>query len=133
MRPHSLGTLVSAFVALAFTAGNASAGTTYQITSSTGGDTRMFEVSFGGGKAFERLTAFDPKSKKFVYLDFRRDSPAPKPAGTIWDHRTGETLLLYKFPGVDQPLPLIPSIDDLKVCPFTGAKDLKTKVKLIYD
>jgi hypothetical protein len=133
MKPYSLGALVSALVALALTAGNGSAGTTYQVTSSTGKETRTYEVSFGGGKLFERLTAFDPQSKKFVYLDFRRGSPAPEPAGAIWDHRTGETLLLYKFPGVDQPLPLIPSVGDLKVCPFTGAKNLKIQVKEIYD
>jgi hypothetical protein len=133
MKPHSLGSLVSALVALALTAGNGSAGTTYQITSSTGKETLTYEVSFGGGKQFERVTAFDPKSKQFVYLDFRRGSPTPEPAGAIWDHRTGETLWLYKFPGVDQPLPLISSIDDLKVCPFTGAKDLKKKVKLMFD
>src|SRR4051812_35999373 len=133
MNPYGLGTLVSAFVALTFTAGNGSAGTTYEVTSSTSKETRTYKVSFGGGRRFERLTAFDPKSKQFVYLDFPRGSPAPEPAGAIWDHRTGETLLLYKFPGVDQPLPVIPSIDELKVCPFTGARDLKTKVLLIYD
>jgi hypothetical protein len=130
---HRIGALVFALVALALTAGIGSAGTTYQVTSSTGEETRTYEVSFGGGKQFERLTAFDPTSKKFVYLDFRRDSPVPKPVGAIWDHRTGETLPLYSFPGVDQPLPVIPSIEDLKVCPFTGAKDLKVTVKVRYD
>jgi hypothetical protein len=133
MKPHRIGASVAAVVALALTAGIGSAGTTYQITSSNGKETRTYEVSFGGGKLFERLTAFDPKSKQFVYLSFRRGSPAPEPVGAIWDHRTGETLPLYRFPGVDQPLPVIPSIDDLRVCPFTGARDLKKTVKVIYD
>jgi hypothetical protein len=133
MIPHRSGALVFALVALALTAGNGYAGTTYQVTSSTGKETRTYEVSFGGGKLFGRLTAFDPKSRKFVYLDFRRGSPAPKPAGAIWDHRTGETLPLYQFPGVDQTLPVIPSIEDLRACPFTGARDLKVTVQERYD
>jgi hypothetical protein len=133
MKPRRIGAPVFAFVALALTAGVGSAGTTYQVTSTSGKETRTYEVSFGGGKLFERLTAFDPKSRRFVYLDYRRGTPAPKPAGVVWDHRAGETLPLHQFPGVDQPLPVIPSIEDLRVCPFTGARDLKKTVLKVYD
>ena len=109
------------------------AGTIYRITSTDGNKSIEYEVKFGGGKLFEQLTAFDPKSKKFVYLCWNRNTPAPKPAGTIWDHRSGELIQLYKFPGVDQPLPAISSINDLKVCPFTGDKNLKAVPAAVYD
>jgi hypothetical protein len=109
------------------------AGTTYRITSTDGKESMEYNVDFGGGKLFEKYTAFDPKSKKFVYLSWERDEPAPKPAGTIWDHRSGELIRLYKFPKVDQPLPVIPSINDLKVCPFTGDKKFKAVPSVVFD
>ena len=109
------------------------AGTTYRITSTDGKKSIEYTVDFGGGKLFEKLTAFDPKSNKFVYLSWNRDNPAPTPAGTIWDHRSGELIRLYKFPAVDQPLPAIPSIKDLKVCPFTGDKKFKAEPFVVYD
>jgi hypothetical protein len=40
---------------------------------------------------------------------------------------------LYKFPGVDQPLPAIPGIEHLKVCPFTGDKKFKAVRFVAYD
>jgi hypothetical protein len=109
------------------------AGTTYRVTSKDGDKEKTYEVNFGGGRRFERYTAFDPVSKKFVYLDWNRGTEGPKPAGEIWDYRTGETIKLYKFPGVDQPLPVIPSMEDMKVCPFTGAKSFKAERFRIYD
>jgi hypothetical protein len=109
------------------------AGTTYRITSTDGKKSMTYRVNFGGGKLFEQFTAFDPKSKKFVYLTWKRDKPAPTPAGTIWDHRSGELIRLYKFPGVEQPLPTIPSIGVLKVCPFTGDRKFKAVPTVAYD
>jgi hypothetical protein len=109
------------------------AGTIYRITSTDGKKSIEYKVDFGGGKLFQRLTAFDPKSEKFVYLSWKRGEPTPKPAGTIWDHRSGELIRLYKFPGVDQPLPVIPGIEDLKVCPFTGDKKFKAVRFVAYD
>jgi hypothetical protein len=116
-------------VVLLTAGGQVQAGTTYRITSTDGKKSMEYKVDFGGGKLFEKLTAFDPKSKTFVYLSWMRD----KPAGTIWDYRSGEVIRLYKFPGVDQPLPAIPSINDLKVCPFTGDKKFNAVPSVIYD
>ena len=78
-------------------------------------------------------TAYDPASKEFVYLKWMRGEAAPKPVASIWDHRTGETIALYKFPGVKSPLPVIPSIDAMKVCPKTGDKNFKHKATIAYD
>jgi hypothetical protein len=125
--------LLIAAAVLASASSLASAGTEYRITSKDGEKTITYVVQFGGGRRFERFTAFDPKSKKFVYLDFDLDGKGPTPAGTIWDHRTGETIKLFKFPKVNQPLPLIPSIEDMKVCPITGDKHFKSERFRIYD
>ena len=108
-------------------------GEIYRITSSDGKNDITYEVKFGGGKKFEQLTAFDPASKKFVYLQWDRDGSKPEPCGSIWDYKTGDTISLYKFPGVAQPLPVIPSIGDLKICPKTGTKILSKERTIIFD
>jgi hypothetical protein len=123
--------LAAAFLAL--TASISAAGTGYKVTAMQGDKEVTYEVKFGGGRAFERWTAFDPASKKFVYLDWKRGQAEPKPVATIWDHRTGETVKLYKFPGVEGPLTVIPSVEDMKVCPMTGDKKLKAVPVLAYD
>lgn len=105
----------------------------YRITCSDGKNEVTYEVRFGGGKAFEQYTAYDPASKKFVYLTWKRDTPAPKPVGSIWNHKSGETIQLYKFPDVAQPLPIIPSIEDMKVCPKTGSKTFKKELVAFID
>ncbi len=51
----------------------------------------------------------------------------------VWDHRTGETIPLYRFPDTRNPLPVIPSIKALKVCPITGDKDFKARLHIIID
>lgn len=109
------------------------AGEGYEVTSTDGKTTKTYMVRFGGGKLMERATAFDPASQKFVYLTWERDTPMPKPVGSIWLAATGETIPLYKFPNVETPLPIIPSIKDLKVCPYTGDKNLKTELKMFFD
>src|SRR5262245_13748184 len=114
-------------------AASAPAGTIYEVTASSGTEKTTYLVKFGGGKAVSQWTAFDPKSKKFVYLTWGRNDPAPEPAATIWDHRIGETVKLYKFPNVEQPIPVIPSIQDMKVCPLTGDKDFTFKRVGNYD
>src|SRR5215470_2181454 len=114
-------------------AGAASAGTIYEVNATNGTEKVTYRVKFGGGKAVAQWTAFDPKSKKFVYLTWERSDPAPEPVATIWDHRTGEPVKLYKFPNVEQPLPVIPSIQDMKVCPLTGDKDFTFKRVGNYD
>ncbi len=123
--------LALAFLVLA--TASADAGTGYKVTAKDGDKDVTYTVNFGGGRRFERWTAFDPASKKFVYLDWTRGEAEPKPAATIWDHRTGETTKLYKFPGVDSPLPVIPSIEAMKVCPLTGDKKFKAERFLNYD
>src|SRR5687767_10221882 len=104
-------------------AGIGSAGTIYEVTATKGEEKVTYRVKFGGGKAVNQWTAFDPQSKKFVYLTWQRGDPQPEPATVFWDHRTGETVKLYKFPRVEHPLPLIPSIKEMKVCPLTGDKE----------
>ena len=111
----------------------ASAGTGYEVTAKKGDKTITYMVKFGGGRMFEQYTAYDPVSDKFVYLTWDRGTEAPKPVGTIWDHETGRKLELYQFPDVDHPLPIIPTIDAMKVCPRTGDRDFKTKAVLAYD
>jgi hypothetical protein len=120
-------------LALSVAASQVLAGNAYQITSSDGSKSITYEVKFGGAKLYEQWTAFDPATKKFVYLTWKRDTPAPEPAARIWDYHTGEIVPLYKFPGVEQPLPIIPSIADLKVCPLTGDKHPKIEETRIYD
>jgi hypothetical protein len=109
------------------------AGEVYRVTATRGGKPLTYEVKFGGGKLFEQWTAFDPVSKKFVYLTWPRRQDRPKPTGSIWDHRTGQTINLYKFPGVEQPLPVIPSIDDLKFDPLTGDTGFTATAVVTYD
>jgi len=121
------------FLLLVLPANSAFAGTGYEITSAEGGKTVTYMVNFGGGFMFKQHTAYEPISKKFVYLQWPRDKQAPKPAGAIWDHQTGQTIDLYQFPGVKHPLPVIPSIEAMKVCPRTGDRNFKAKPIIAYD
>ncbi|MDY3562328.1 hypothetical protein R5W23_003793 [Gemmata sp. JC673] len=122
-----------AVAVLALTAAAAEAGNVYKITAKKGDEEVVYNVKFGGGRRFEQFTAFDPVSKKFVYLTWNRGETAPKPAATIWDHRTGETIKLYTFPDVETPLPAIPAVDAIKVCPMTGDKGFKVEKTIVYD
>ncbi len=125
-------TLVSA-VLLACAAA-APAGTIYKVTAKKGDATVTYEVQFGGTRLMETWTAFDPKTKKFVHLKWpRRGGKAPEPVASIFDHRTGETVRLYKFPGADGPLPVIPDMDAMKVCPLTGDKAFKAVPHIAID
>lgn len=124
---------ILALAALALLVSAADAGTGYKVTAKKGDETITYDVKFGGGRRFEQWTAFDPASKKFVYLDWTRGEAEPKPAAAVWDHRTGEAVKLYKFPGVDHPLPVIPSIEEMKVCPLTGDKAFKAVALIAYD
>ena len=130
MNCHSV--FVALLTLLAFTQYSA-AGSIYQITSSDGKNEITYEVKFGGGRKFDQMTAYDPASKSFVYLQWERTGTKPEPTGSIWDHKTGETIMLYKFPGVTQPLPIIPTIDDLTICPKTGSKKITKKRTIIFD
>lgn len=121
------------FLFIVFLASTATAGTGYEITSKDGDKVVSYMVKFGGGKAFEQHTAFDPSSKKFVYLTWPRGQAPPKPVYSIWDHQTGQLIDLYQFPGAKHPLPVIPSIEAMKVCPITGDKNFKKKAVLAYD
>lgn len=109
------------------------AGTGYEVTSSDGQQTVTYMVNFGGGRMFQQHTAYDPASKEFIYLRWKRGEKAPEPVSSIWDHRTGETIPLYQFPGAKHPLPVIPSIDAMKVCPKTGDKNFKYEARIAYD
>jgi len=118
---------------LAILTSTAFAGTGYQVTSQDGEETVTYMVKFGGGFFFQQHTAYDPESEEFVYLTWEREKESPEPICSIWDHKTGETVDLYKFPNVEHPLPIIPSMDEMKVCPKTGDKDFKSQPLLAYD
>jgi hypothetical protein len=124
---------ILAVAILVLTASTSLAGTGYKVTSKQGDKEVTYDVKFGGGRRFEQWTAFDPASKKFVYVQWPRGEAEPKPAATIWDHRTGETVKLYKFPGVESPLPVIPSVEAMKICPLTGDKGFKAMPTFAYD
>jgi hypothetical protein len=109
------------------------AGTVYKVTSKMGDKTVTYDVRFGGTRLNDHMTAFDPMTRKFVYLTWPRRGKKPEPAATIWDHTTGKTVELYKFPGAKGPLPAIPSIRDMKVCPMTGDKAFKAEAKIAVD
>lgn len=112
---------------------NVMAGEVYEVTSQDGNNEITYEVRFGGGKLMDQYTAFDPETRSFVYLSWKRQDEAPKPAMTIWSHRDGEVLSLYKFPDAKHPLPIIPGIEAMKVCPFTGDTSLSSKLIIIFD
>ncbi len=123
---------LSLFV-LALLSHAALAGTGYEVTSADGEKTVTYRVNFGGGKMFSQHTAFDPASKEFVYLSWKRGEQEPKPVCSIWDHQTGQTIALYQFPKVKNPLPIIPSINAMKVCPKTGDKNFTHQRRIAYD
>jgi hypothetical protein len=111
----------------------ASAGNIYKVTSQDGEKIITYEVRFGGGRLMDQVTAFDPETKKFVYLQWKRDGEKPAPAMKVWDHCTGETVPLYKFPDAKNPLPVIPSMEAMKACPLTGGRNFKAKLHIIVD
>jgi hypothetical protein len=119
--------LLAAIVCLA--EANSEGADVYTITSKTKkGETKTYDLTFGGSKTTARHVAFCPTNKKFVYLTWEyHKEKAPKPVLHIWDHRTGKTIPLYRFPGCKDPLPAIPSATDIKVCPFTGDTRLQIK------
>lgn len=127
-------------ILLAMLTNSAHAGTEYEVTAKDGNEEVTYMVKFGGGMLFNQYTAFDPASKKFVYLTWRTRSlnnekpeAPPEPICSIWNHETGKTINLYKFPGVEHPLPVIPSIKEMKVCPMTGDKDFTSRPMIAYD
>jgi len=120
-------------VLLAMLTNAALAGTGYQVTSKDGEETVTYRVNFGGGMMFHQHTAYDPASEKFVYLTWERGKDAPESVCSIWDHKTGKTIDLYQFPNVEHPLPVIPSINAMKVCPKTGDENFQHRAILAYD
>ena len=114
-------------------AGLSWAGDGYEVTAKQGDKEITYQVNFGGGRMFDQYTAFDPESKQFVYLQWNRQEQPPKPAMTIWDHQSGELVPLYKFPDVKHPLPIIPSMEAMKVCPITGDRQFKARLVMAID
>lgn len=112
---------------------SSSAGEQFEITSFDGEKKITYTVNFGGGMIFEQFTAFDPVSKEFVYLTWQRGDEAPKPVGEVWDHETGKTKKLYRFPNVEHPLTVIPSMESMKVCPVTGDREFTSRRTMLYD
>jgi hypothetical protein len=108
----------------------ASAAEIYEITSTRkDGKVVKYEVTFGSSKTTNRLTAFCPKNKKFVYLTWKDDGKTdPKPVSYIWDSGSGETIPLYRFPGSPYPLPAIRWPEAMKVCPITGDKKFRKRI-----
>jgi hypothetical protein len=117
-----------------FCASMASAGTGYEVTAKDKeGKEVTYQVNFGGAKLFEQYTAFDPDSKTFVYLQWNRREKPPQPVSVIFNHVTGEMIPLYQFPEAKHPLPVIPSMEAMKVCPITGDKEFKAVARIAYD
>jgi hypothetical protein len=122
--------LVAALLAL--TATSVFGGAIYEVTATDGKDKITYRVKFGGGWKVGQWTAFDPDTRAFVYLTWEKGKK-PDPVAAYWDHRTGETVYLYKFPGAVHPLPIIPSMKEMKVCPLTGDKEFASKRVGNYD
>ena len=122
-----------ALLTLMFATSVSYAGTSYEVISKVDGKTTSYMVTFGGGFRFKQHTAFDPASKKFVYLQWATKQPDPKPVAKIWDHETGKIPELYQIPGVKNPLPIIPSVKAMKVCPVTGSKDFEAIPRIAID
>jgi hypothetical protein len=129
--PHRIA-FVAMVLAIAM-APKTEAGTGYEIIAGEGKTAVQYEVRFGGGRISDQMTGYDPATKTFVYLSWKRGTDKPKPAGSIWDHTTGKTIPLYEFPGAKVPLPEIPSIDELTRCPITGGAITGKKKTIIYD
>lgn len=121
------------FLLLVLFADSTFAGMRYEVTSRKGAMTVKYVVNFGGGRMMEQWTAFDPVSQTFVYLRWSRDQSTPLKVGSTWDHDSGVTRDLYKFPNVAVPLPMIPSIAAMKVCPLTGDRKFTYRAILAYD
>ena len=121
------------FLLLVLFADSSFAGMAYEVTSRQGTKTVKYMVNFGGGRMMDQWTAFDPVSKKFVYFGWSRDQSTPLKVGSIWDHESGVTRDLYKFPNVPHPLTVIPSISAMKVCPVTGDRKFTIRPVLAYD
>lgn len=92
------------------------------------------QVRLGGGMAFEQLTGYCRKCKKFVYLQWTREGspvldpaakkvPPPKPLGEVWDAQNGKVLAIYACPDCNGPFAEIKSKDELKHCPSCGKPD----------
>jgi hypothetical protein len=126
-------TLFFVLASLLIATSSASAGNVYKVTSHDGEKTITYEVRFGGIKLTDQFTAFDPETKRFVYLTWNRKDKPPTPAMKLWDYRTGETIPLYRFPDAKNPLPVIPFIESMKVCPFTNDKNFKADLYAIVD
>ncbi len=124
---------IIAILTLMFATSVSYAGTSYEVISKVEDKTTSYMVTFGGGRRFKQHTAFDPASKKFVYMQWARDKEDPKPVAKIWDHETGKITELYQFTDVKNPLPIIPSVNAMKVCPITGSKDFEAIPRIVID
>lgn len=105
------------------------------------------EVTFGSGMAFEQLTGYCRKCKKFVYLQWTRAGspaldpnakivPPPKVLGEIWDAQTGNVLNIYACPNCNGPFAELKTKDALKHCPACGKPDFAvddTKARIAID
>ena len=124
---------IIAILTLMFATSVSYAGTSYEVISKVEDKTTSYMVIFGGGRRLKQHTAFDPARRKFVYMQWARDKEDPKPVAKIWDHETGKITELYQFPDVKNPLPIIPSINAMRVCPITGSKDFEAIPRIAID
>lgn len=105
------------------------------------------QVTFGGGMAFEQLTGYCQKCKKFVYLQWTREGspmvrpdakkvPPPTPLGEVWDASTGRMLTIYACPHCTGPFAEIKTKEELKYCPSCnkpGFEIDETKPRIAID
>lgn len=92
------------------------------------------EVSFGGGKAFSKITGFCVPCDKFVYITWKRNKKEPEPVNYVCDAGSGKTIPLYSCPLCGKPFMPIMDIQELKYCPHCGKETLKRTDNIImYD
>jgi hypothetical protein len=94
--------LTSLFILYAVVCLNATdllAGHGYEVTSTDGKTTKTYMVRFGGGKAMDMATAFDPTAQKFVYLRWERDTPMPPTGGLHLERGHGRDDSPLQIPG----------------------------------
>ena len=81
-------------------------------------------VSFFGGKGYDKITGYCVACGKFVYLTWRRRENPPLPSAKIWNPLTGEIELLYPCPDCKNSFLPINNINQLKYCPKCKKKTI---------
>ena len=113
---------------------NARCGTEYEVICENKDCGFESNVSFGGGKASDKITGYCVPCKEFVYITWKRNKKPPKSFGQVWDSDTGKEELLYPCHHCGNPFFPIASINNLKYCPRCHKQTLQHTDKITkYD